>query len=313
VRYLITGIGGFAGRHLATRLLDQGNEVVGLVHSPKSLPADLAARIPDEALAAGDVCDRKTVAGLVERTRPDGIFHLAGQSSVMHGEAAARDTFTVNTVGALQVLAVAARYPCRVVVVSSGECYGRAAGVNPVTESTPLRPVSVYAASKAAVELLVRHAIDAYGADALCARSFNHTGPGQSARFVCADFARQIVAVERGRQPAIRVGNLDAVRDFLDVRDVVRAYLCLWQHGEKDAMYNVASGVGRRIGDVLDALCRGSSVQPAIEPDPERLRPAEVPVLIGDNSRLRGLAWQPRVDWGTTLSSVLSDWRQRPS
>lgn len=313
MRYLITGIGGFAGRHLAAHLLDQGHEVTGLVHSAGSLPADLAARIPGEAVVTGDVCNGRTVASLVERTRPDGIFHLAAQSSVKHGETAGSDTFTVNTVGALQVLSAASRHGCRVVVVSSGECYGRAAGAQPVAESTPLRPISIYAASKAAAELLVRHAIDAYGADALCARAFNHTGPGQSARFVCADFARQIVAVERGRQAAVRVGNLDAVRDFLDVRDVVRAYLCLWQRAEKDATYNVASGVGRRIGDILESLCRQSAGAPLVEPDPERRRPAEVPVLIGDNTRLRALDWQPRVDWSTTLSSVLGDWRLRPS
>jgi len=318
MRYLITGIGGFAGGHLAELLLERGHEVFGLArgHTGARQIAALQQRFPalrDDALVVGDVCDRATVVAAVTRSRPDGIFHLAAQSSVSAGEIDAASTFVVNTVGTLQVLAAARGVAggCRVLAVSSGECYGRAAGPSPVGEEQAQRPVSVYAVSKAASELLVRQAREAYDADVVCARPFNHTGPGQSPRFVCSDFARQIVALERGGQTNLRVGNLDVWRDFLDVRDVVRAYVDIWERARPGDVLNVASGEKRRIGDILEDLFRCAGVPPAVDVDPQRLRPADVPVLVGDNRRLRALGWSPTVPWETTLGDLLAYWRQR--
>lgn len=318
LRVLITGFGGFAAVHLAEALLDAGHEIAGLARGPSG-PRVLAAlqaryaRLGDDILSIGDVCDRACVIDALERHRPAAVVHLAAQSSVRTGEADAGGTFAVNTVGTLQILsAVRTRsWPCRTVVVSSGECYGRAAGEAPVGEDTPLRPVSVYAVSKAAAELLARQAFDVHGADVVCARPFNHTGPGQSPRFVCSDFARQVVLRERGENSPLRVGNLDAVRDFLDVRDVAAAYVCLLERAERGGTYNVASGTGRRIGDVLEDLLALARRPLRIEPDTERLRAADVPTLIGDSRRLRDLGWQPRVPWRRTLGDLLEDWRRR--
>jgi GDP-4-dehydro-6-deoxy-D-mannose reductase len=313
VRALITGASGFAARHLADLLTSKGHQVFGLVRSVgPSTPLAL------EALAVGDVCDAAVVATAVRRFQPDAIFHLAAQSSVKAGEDAAAATFTVNTIGALQVLGAAERSekPCRVLLASSGECYGRAAGPAPLQETTALRPVSVYAASKVAAEILARRAMEASGVDVVIARAFNHTGPGPSSRFVCGDFARQIVAVERvaverGTQPVVRVGNLEAVRDFLDVRDVVRGYLHLCERGERGEIYNVSSGVGRKVADILADLVGLSTAEPEVVSDPERLRAAEVPVLLGDSGRLRRLGWKAEIDWSVTLGDLLQDQRRR--
>ena len=312
MRFLITGISGFAGRHLAAHLMAEGHDVFGVTREEPAAPLPPAVPgVSSEAIFWGDVCDPAIVNRAVHDVDPDGIFHLAAQSSVSKGEGDAARTFTVNSTGTLEVLAAAQarRRRCRVLLVSSGECYGLSAAAGPIVEDTPLRPMSVYAASKVASEVLLRQAVDAYGADAVCVRAFNHTGPGQSPTFVCADFARQIVAVERGVQPAVRVGNLDAVRDFLDVRDTVRAYAAIWQRGESGGVYNVSSGVGRRIGDILEALRGLANGGIEVEPDPQRLRPADVPVLIGDNRRVRALGWQPTIAWQRTLSDLIASWR----
>lgn len=318
MRFFVTGIGGFAGGHLATLLLSQGHRVSGLVRDEESAAfarAILARHAPAasaEDVILGDVCDATDLQSALARQQPDVICHLAAQSSVSASEGDAAHSFAVNTVGTLQVLSAARTlaHPCRVLLVSSGECYGRAAEAGPASEDTPLRPLSVYAASKAAAEILFHQAVDAYGVDAICIRAFNHTGPGQTSRFVCSDFARQIVAVERGEQSALRVGNLDAVRDFLDVRDVVAAYAVLCQRGETGRVYNVCSGVGRKIADVLADLCALSPRRPTVEPDPLRMRPADVPSLVGDNTRVRALGWQPSIAWTQTLADLLAAWRQ---
>ncbi len=312
VRFLITGMAGFAGRHLRSLLLQNGDIVFGLV---RRLPPDLAGwGIAAESLAIADMLDPVAVRDAVRASRPDGVFHLAAQSSVGGGEEEASATVAVNTLGTLHLLeAVRREAPgCRLLVVSSGESYGASASAAPVAEEAPLRPRSIYGASKACAEILVQQAVDAGGVDVVRARPFNHTGPGQSARFVCADFARQVAAIERGEATGIRVGNLEAVRDFLDVRDVVRAYAQLWQQGEPGGVYNICSGVGRRIGDVLEDLRHRARAPVAVEVEAQRVRPLEQAVLVGDSSRLRALGWAAEYSWEQTLDDVLADWRARP-
>jgi GDP-4-dehydro-6-deoxy-D-mannose reductase len=316
VRYFITGIGGFAATHLAATMLAEGHTVTGIARRSVAEPwAALVRRFPrfDPAqVSIGDVCDRAALERALRQARPDGVFHLAAQSAVGTGERDAGTTFAVNAVGTLQVLAACREYGSgRVLVVGSGESYGSVAGAERLAEETPLRPRSIYGASKAAAEILARQAVDAYAQDIVCVRPFNHTGPGQSPRFVCADFARQIAAVERGQAAGIRVGNLEAVRDFLDVRDVARAYLRLWEQGDRGGTYNVCSGVGRSIAKVLDALLSRARVPVLVEVDAERLRPVDVPHLVGDNQRLCTLGWRPQHAWAATLDDVLADWRGR--
>ncbi len=318
VRFLVTGIHGFAGAHLADWLLQCGHEVCGFgrrVELTECLQR-LASRYPQfgvSSVAVGDVCDGGAVKEAVRRFAPDGVFHLAGQSSVGTGEEDVVATLITNIVGTAQVVraARARSGSCRVIVVSSGDCYGRSANEKPIPEDTPLRPVSVYAASKAAAEVIARQAVDGYGADVVCVRSFNHTGPGQSDRFVCANFARQIAEVRLGRRQRIEVGNLDVVRDFLDVRDVVRAYVLVWERGALGEVYNIASCVGRRIGEILEEFQNRAGVSAPVEVRAQRIRGAEIPVLVGDNRRLRGLGWKPGYPWEQTVVDVLRDWSRR--
>jgi len=319
LRFLVTGIHGFAASHLAEWLLRCGHEVfgfgrrAGLTDSLRRL-ADRYPRFGESAVAVGDVCDGAAVREAVGRFAPDGVFHLAGQSSVGAGEKDTVGTLFTNIVGTAHVLrAACVQRSCRVLVISSGDCYGRSADDKPIPEDVPLRPVSLYAASKAAAEVVARQAVDGYGADVVCVRSFNHTGPGQSDRFVCANFARQIAEVRLGRRRIIEVGNLEVVRDFLDVRDVVRAYALAWERGKPGEVYNVASGVGRRIGAILEELQCRAGVAALVEVRLRRIRRVEIPVLVGDNRRLRRLGWSAEYSWERTVDDVLADWSRRLS
>lgn len=318
MRFLITGIGGFAGCHLAALLLERGHDVFGLRRRPEvTRPLEALGRrftrFDAGCMTVGDIRQRAVAEAVVRQFQPDAVFHLAAQSFVGSSESDAEDTFSVNTLGTLQVLTAvrAAGGGRRVMLAGSGESYGWSADTSAIEETVALRPATIYGVSKAAAELLARQAVEGHGVDVVCARAFNHTGPGQSPRFVCADFARQIAEIEAGRRGALTAGNLEAVRDFSDVRDVVRAYACLWERGERGGVYNVASGVGRRIVDVLADLCQQAAAPVTVEADRNRIRPVDVPVLIGRNGRARSLGWQPAYPWKQTLGDLLADWRER--
>jgi GDP-4-dehydro-6-deoxy-D-mannose reductase len=224
-------------------------------------------------------------------------------------------TWRVNYLGARNLLEAAARKApgARVILVCSGDEYGPAeAGAPAFDEASPLRPHSPYARSKAAADLLGQ-VFAGRGLDVVRPRPFNHTGPGQSDAFVLASFARQALEIAHGlREPVLRVGNLDSVRDFLDVDDVVEAYLRLARREVPADAYNVASGRGVRVGDALERLLALAGVSPRIEIDPERLRPADF--SVGDASRLRRTTgWEPRVPFERTLARLFDDWRTRIS
>lgn len=289
VRVLITGSGGFVGRQLAPHLERAGHEVHG---------RDLEL----------DVADAGAVAAALREIAPDAVVHLAAVSSVAASERDRALTFRVNFLGSRNVLeAVSQASPApRLLLVSSGEVYGVGPpDAAPFDESAPLRPRSPYARSKACADLLAaRHR--ARGAPVVRVRPFNHTGPGQSDAFVLPSFARQLAEVAAGRRPPrLRVGNLDSVRDFLDVEDVLRAYTKLLEAPLAHGLYNLASGVGRRIGDLLDALIARAGVDVAIEVDPERFRPTDRGV--GDAGRLRrDTGWAPEVALETTLERIFN-------
>lgn len=294
MRVLVTGASGFVGGHLAPRLRRDGLEV----------------HAADREL---DVCDAAAVEAGVAQLRPDAIVHLAAQSSVAESWRDEKLTYRVNFLGARSVLEAAARRApqARVVLVGSGVEYGSAPpGAPPFTEAAPLQPRSPYARSKAAADLLGA-AYAERGLDVVRVRPFNHAGPGQSDAFVLSGFARQLVAIEAGRSaPRLRVGNLDSVRDFLDIADVVDAYARLLDRGAAAGAYNVASGVGVRIGDLLEGLLARVRVRPAIEVDPARVRPTDV--AVGDATRLRAATgWAPGVRLEDTLESVLRHWREQ--
>jgi GDP-4-dehydro-6-deoxy-D-mannose reductase len=292
VRALVTGAGGFVGGHLVPRLRADGHEVVAT----------------DREL---DVCDAAAVADRVAALRPDVIVHLAALSSVAASWRDPAATYRINYLGSRSVLRAAAG--ARVLWIGSADEYGSASpGARPFTEAAPLRPHSPYARSKAAADLLGATYAER-GLDLVRVRAFNHAGPGQSPDFVLASFAKQLAEIEAGRrEPVLRVGNLDSVRDFLDIHDVIEAYLRLLDPAVPAGVYNVASGVGARVGEHLDALLSRTRVKPRIEVDPERMRPADY--AVGDASRLRRVTgWQPGIPMADTLARVLDHWRDRVS
>lgn len=260
-----------------------------------------------------DVSDAEAMETRVAQVAPDLVIHLAAVSSVPASRSAPELTYRVNFLGARAVLeACARRAPrARVLLAGSGDQYGTAEpGSQPFREGDALRPRSPYACTKAAADLLG----ESYAARGLCVvrgRAFNHSGPGQDDRFVVASFARQAAEIASGRrEPLLQVGNLESRRDFLDVQDVVAAYLALAAPEIAPGAYNIASGEPRRVGDALETLLRLAGITPQVEVDPERMRPTDF--AAGDSSRLRdATGWAPRVAFEETLARVLDDWRRR--
>jgi GDP-4-dehydro-6-deoxy-D-mannose reductase len=313
MRVLITGITGFAGSFLAEYCLERAVEVAGLVRAPQRLghAAHLAGRC---TLHAGDVRDAAAVEAAVAAVAPDVVFNLAGQASVPHAFADPAGTLLDNAIGQLNVIqAVLRRCPeARVLVVGSAYEYGRVRPEeNPIHEGVPLRPTDPYAVSKVAQDLYGYQYAVSHQLRAVRVRAFNHTGPRQSDEFVASRFARQLAEVEAGVRPAeMTVGNLAAVRDFSDVRDVVRAYFLAATRGEPGEVYNVGSGHGRRIADVLALLVGLTSTPVSVREDPALLRPLEVPVLVCDASKLRRqTGWEPQIALEQTLADLLAYWR----
>ena len=312
-RILVTGALGFVGDHLCRELLRSGHEIFGCdlecaTERPGGTGVPFATR-------ACDVSDAGAVAALVSEVRPSAVFHLAAQSSASRAFVQPRETFLVNALGT-QNLFEAVREHCPeslVLVVSSGEIYGpQEPGSRPATEETPVVPVSPYALSKVVQDMLALQYWKSHRIKTVRARPFNHTGPGQTATFALPNFARQIAMAETGRcDPVIEVGNLEAVRDFLDVRDVVRAYLLLLEHGTPGEAYNVCSGRPRSIQSLLDALLSMSKTMVTLKRVESRIRPSDISYLVGDGSKLREqTGWEPAYRLEDTLLELLEQWRR---
>lgn len=316
MRILITGITGFAGSHLAELALEQdGVEVYGTRRwrSRTENIDHLGDRIH---LHECDLRDAASVLELVDEVRPERIFHLAAQSYVPTSWHAPAESFTTNVVGQINLFEALRRTGCeaRVQLACSSEEYGLVhRDETPITEDNPLRPLSPYAVSKVSQDLLGYQYHRSYGMHVIRTRGFNHTGPRRGEVFVVSNFAKQIALIEAGkRPPVLRVGNLDAERDFTDVRDVVRAYWLALEHCEPGEVYNIASGTAWRIRDVLDLLLEQSESDIAVETDPARLRPSDVELLLGDASRFRdATGWQPEIPFEQTARETLDYWRAR--
>jgi len=314
-RALVTGASGFVGPHLCAALEAHGCEVWTTDRSPAP-PGRSQSQAAASRHSRCDLADAAAVRALVESTRPEWIFHLASLSSVAHSFENPSEVLLGNLGAACNVLEAVRRAAprARLLVVGSAEQYGAVPeGEQPIRETQPFRPASPYAVGKVAQEYLALQYAATWGVDVVLARSFNHSGPGQSDRFVLPAFAAQIAACEQGRQePVLRVGNLDVWRDFLDVRDVVRAYVLLAERGEHGTAYNVCRGETFRIRDLLDGLLAQARRPLRVEPDPARWRPVDLPVLRGDPSRLRErTGWSPSLDMHRTLGDLLDDWRGR--
>lgn len=293
MRALVTGATGFVGRHLVAHLAAAGDDVSiseAEITDPGALEADFG----------GD--------------RPDAVYHLAAQADVQTSFADPAATLRINVEGTLNVLEAARRAGAgRVVVISSADVYGRVAPEGlPVDESSAMLPVTPYGASKAAAEMVCLQAGLGRGLDVIRARAFNHLGPGQSDRFVAAALASRVAANERDGSEAVRVGNLQARRDFTDVRDVVRAYRLLAISGQAGEAYNVCSGAARAISELAEALIARARHPMRLEADGELLRPVDVAEVSGDPSKLHSATgWRPEVPLEQTLDDLLDYWRCR--
>jgi GDP-4-dehydro-6-deoxy-D-mannose reductase len=311
---LITGAGGFAGSHLAAECARRGWSVHGTVR-PGEGTENLAA-VPTAAVHAVELSDAEAVRTLVERVRPAQVYHLAAQASVQKAWQDPMATLTNNVAAQLCILsAVRELSPeARVLIVSSSEVYGRIDPKRlPVEEDAPLGPLDPYSVSKVTQEMLGLQHYLAFDLPVVRVRPFNHAGPRQRPGFVAADFAQQVAEIEAGqRPPVIAVGNLEAVRDLSDVRDVVRAYILALCEGEPGAVYNVASGHGITMAELLQAFVERAAVRIETVVDPARLRPIDRPIIVGDATRLRArTGWSPAIPLARTVQDTLDYWRAR--
>jgi GDP-4-dehydro-6-deoxy-D-mannose reductase len=294
MRVLVTGPDGFVGGHLCRALLSAGHDVV-------------EAQGPTTG-EGFDIRDRARLGELFHSSRPDAVVHLAAVSSVGKSHQDPVETLDVNVVGTAALLSAArtAVPGARLLVIGSGEVYGRVASAMPTPETAPLEPLSPYAASKAAAEMVALQFHRSYGTNVVCVRAFSHVGSGQAADFAIPSFARQLAAIRRGEAPPIlRTGDLSPVRDFLHVADVVSAYEVLLRQGVAGRVYNVASGTGRSIRSMLDEMLDISATEAEIVVDPARLRPVEIPTMVGDPALLVALGWTPRHALREALRDVL--------
>lgn len=312
MRALITGITGFAGGHLAQILLDRDDEVFGVArHTEKGLE-HLKRQV---RLITADLCDPTAVANLLTHVQPEAIYHLAGQPFVPTAWADPWGTLENNIRPQLNILQtlVKQKLKPRLLIVASNQVYGHVRSDQlPINEETPLRPDNPYGVSKVAQDILGLQYYLSHGVDVLRVRAFNHIGPRQSPVFVTASFARQIAQIEAGLiEPTIRVGNLEAKRDFTDVNDVMRAYTLLVDQGDPGEAYNVGTGQAHSIQYLLEQLLSYSQVKIQVKQDPARLRPSDVSVIYADNSKLRAkTGWEPKVKFEESLKRVLDFWRQ---
>jgi GDP-4-dehydro-6-deoxy-D-mannose reductase len=311
VRVLVTGVSGFVGGHLVDFLATQkpAVEVFGIARGS----AD-ALRGRAVTVRSADLVDAAATDAVIDEVRPDRIVHLAGQSSVHRSWEDPAGTLRANVHGLLSILEALRRRTLtpRILVVGSAEEYGAVQIEKlPAGEKTPLQPSSPYAVSKVAQAYLARQYFLSHGIPVICTRTFHHTGPGRGEVFAESSFARQIAEIEAGRQaPTLSVGNLDAVRDFTDVRDVVRAYWLLLEKGRAGETYNVCSGRGIAIGDVLQELLDVSGRAIEVRRDPDRMRPSDIPAIIGDPKKLgKATGWTPEIPLRQTLADLLDHWR----
>lgn len=301
MKILITGIGGFVGPYMAAYLKSQGHEVFGFERTRKE---------PSGTIFYGDICKKDDINQAVTAVAPDAIIHLAGLSSVPKSFDEPELCHKINVEGTENLIqsSLSLKSKPRLLIVSSAQIYGNPERT-PITEDHPLRPTSPYGESRLAQERL---AMD-YKKDLpiVISRSFNHIGPGQQPLFVVSDFAKQLVEIEKGiRPPQLLVGNLEAIRDFTDVRDMVQAYAKAITEAQPGEIYNLCSGVGRRIEDILKTMIQLAGVTVQIKKDPQRMRPSDIPTLIGSHTKFtRDTDWSPKIPFEQTLKDMLNWWR----
>jgi GDP-4-dehydro-6-deoxy-D-mannose reductase len=314
---LITGITGFAGSHLADYLLTLKDvQVFGITRwrSRTENIEHLKGRI---TLLECDLRDAFSIRDVLRKTRPDRIYHLAAQSYVPMSWVAPSETLTTNLIGEVNVfeaLRQEAMLDTRIQLACSSEEYGLVLPSEvPIKETNPLRPLSPYGVSKVAQDFLGYQYHMSYKMFIVRTRGFNHTGPRRGDVFVTSNFAKQIAEIEKGKkEPVIYVGNLDAVRDFTDVRDTVRGYYVSLEKGEPGEVYNVCTGKGYKVREMLDILLSFSKVKITTKQDEKRMRPSDVELLVGDRTKFeKQTGWKPVIPFEKTMEDLLHYWRER--
>ena len=312
MRAFITGILGFAGRFLARHLKKEGDEVFGidLPFEESALPSEIPARI-----FPCDITERGALAEIIKDVRPKAIYHLAAISSPPDAAAQPLAAWRVNFSGTVNLYDAVRQNQIspRILFIGSAAEYSPQKEEKPLTEDLRLLPQGPYAQSKAAADLASLAYFKAYGLEIIRLRPFNHTGPGQSAKFVASNFARTIALAEAGLGPkVVKVGNLRVRRDFLDVRDVVRAYFLALEYGKPGEVYNIASGRAYSVKEILEHLLGMSQVSLSVEVEEGRLRSGEEAVLLGSAEKFRKLTgWRPEILFCKTLKDLLTWWRER--
>lgn len=312
---LITGIAGFVGSHMAELLLSKGFEVYGLCR-PRSKTDHIESIISKLQLEDADLLDSHSLYTTINKIKPDYIFHLAAQSFVPTSWGSPAVTLEVNIVGSANVFEAVRQVGIDPVIqiACSSEEYGLVhENEVPIKETNPLRPLSPYAVSKVAMDYLGYQYFQSYNMRIIRTRGFNHTGPRRGDTFAESTFAKQIALIEKGKQePVIYVGNLEASRDYTDVRDMVRAYLLAVEKCDPGEVYNIATGTSINIADVLKLMLSMSKLKVEIKQDPKRMRPSDVPILIGDNSKfVAKTGWKPEIPFTKTAEDLLNYWRER--
>jgi GDP-4-dehydro-6-deoxy-D-mannose reductase len=315
MKVLITGITGFAGSYLAEYLISKNCEVFGTIRwrSKTENIHHLKGKI---TLIECDIRDASSVKKTIKNILPDRIFHLAAQSFVVTSWAAPAETLLTNIIGELNIFEAVRELNINplIHIAGSSEEYGLVYPEElPIKEENPLRPLSPYAVSKVAQDLLAYQYYKSYKLNIIRTRAFNHSGPRRGEVFVDSNFAKQIAEIEKKkREPVIYVGNLEAKRDFTDVRDIVKGYYLALEKGEIGEVYNICSGKFYSIREVLEMLLNLTDVEIKIEIDKERLRPSDVPFLLGDYTKFhKKTGWKPEIPYEKTLLDMLNYWRER--
>ncbi len=309
---LVTGGTGFAGSHLIEELIKQGYS--NIYSTTFSAPDASSQTLSPDRYVQVDLSNSEATNALFERVKPVWVFHLAAFAYVGKSFDKARELFSNNINLQLNVLDAVKQYvpQARILTIGSAEEYGMIdSNIEKIDESVPLNPVNPYAVSKVTQDLLAQSYFLSYKLQIVRARPFNHIGTRQTSDFAIPAFAKQIVAVEKGEQQVLKVGSLDATRDFTSVQDVVRAYILLMEKGEVGQVYNIGSGSGIQIKTVVEKLISLSTTAITMETDPDRIRPLDAPGLIADNRKIRALGWEPTVPIDTELANVIEEWRKK--
>jgi GDP-4-dehydro-6-deoxy-D-mannose reductase len=330
VRALVTGAAGFVGQWLVRDLLAAGHEVTGLTPVDPSTTATLLSTDEQAAIdwLMGDVRRTDDVRRALDVAPPDVVYHLAGVSSVTTATSDPGAAAEVNVVGAARLLGevrvrrrVGVLDPA-VLIVGSGEQYGRHdKSALPLSEEAEQRPMTVYAATKAAQEVLALEAFRSEGVRVIATRSFNHSGPGQASTYLLPSLVRRALALRNSagngggeRRPALALGNTSSVRDFLHVADVTAAYIALAARGRAGEIYNVSSGVGVSVKELAVQVLAATGVKAPLATDPALARPVDVPALVGDNGRLRdATGWAPTRTLKNLIDDLVGYWAANPT